>query len=77
MYTDYKQLFTQNTNNITPTAAQQKAYADGLALRDLKWAYITTLLKRLDRRYTLFAQRILRNRRIFYTMNCNYSFISN
>jgi hypothetical protein len=24
MYTDYKQLFTQNTNNITPTAAQQK-----------------------------------------------------
>jgi hypothetical protein len=26
MYTDYKQLFTQNTNNITPTAAQQKAY---------------------------------------------------
>lgn len=46
MYSDYKQLFTQNTNNITPTAAQQKAYADGLALRDLKWAYITTLLKK-------------------------------
>jgi hypothetical protein len=65
MYTDYKQLFTQNTN-ITNRCTTTKAYADGLALQDLKWAYITTLLKRLDRRYTLFAQRILRNREGFF-----------
>jgi hypothetical protein len=47
MFKDFNQYFgTPNDTGTVYTAAQQKAFQEGLASRDLKWAYIATLIKK-------------------------------
>jgi len=48
MYKDYEQFFMPGDNNSPkPTEAQQKAIQDGIATRDMKWAYMATLIKKV------------------------------
>ncbi|MFE3869443.1 hypothetical protein ACFX5E_15370 [Flavobacterium sp. LS2P90] len=48
MFNDFNQYFgTPNDTGTVYTAAQQKAFQEGLASRDLKWAYIATLIKKV------------------------------
>jgi hypothetical protein len=46
MYKNFSQLFGGTGSGTTPTAAEQKAYQEGIATRDLKWAYVATLVKK-------------------------------
>lgn len=48
MFKDFNQYFGgSNDRGTVYTAAQQKAFQDGLASRDLKWAYTATLIKKV------------------------------
>lgn len=47
MFKNFNQFFgTPNDTETTYTTAQEKAFQEGLASRDLKWAYIATLIKK-------------------------------
>jgi hypothetical protein len=47
MFKDFNQYFgIPNDTRTVYTAAQQKAFQEGLASRDLKWVYIATLIKK-------------------------------
>lgn len=48
MFKNFNQLFgTPNDTGTTYTAAQEKAFQDALATRDLKWAYMAILIKKV------------------------------
>lgn len=48
MFKDYDQFFmTRDNDGPEPTEAQQKAIQDGLAVRDLKFVYLATLIKKV------------------------------
>lgn len=48
MFKNFNQFFGMpNDTGTTYTAAQEKAFQEGLASRDLKWAYIATLIKKV------------------------------
>jgi hypothetical protein len=48
MFKDFNQYFGgSNDTGTVYTAAQQKAFQEGLASRDLKWAYTATLVKKV------------------------------
>jgi len=48
MYKDFDQMFNSDSpNRPTPTAEEEKAMIDGLKLRDLKYVYLATLIKRV------------------------------
>ena len=47
MYKDFEQFFNGNSGNNTEfSEVQQKIMNDGVATRDLKWAYMATLIKK-------------------------------
>lgn len=48
MFKDFNQYFKiPNDVGVVYTAAQEKAFQEGVATRDLKWAYTATLLKKV------------------------------